>query len=304
MESTRYLVKTHLITDIGFYKSNRQDIPFFVCNVSFLIPPDNLKAISELLYFLTFEDKPAEFCLTIHLEGALNAGVNEKWMSFFITLLADINYSKFRGNHIVFIDSVANMTETYQWVKNLSDQLRSLGFKKIIFHDIRETECEDFRLFNIDFLQNIDSAERLLSESIKELHFYFFSKVIIHESKKIENFINAVSSLEERTTNMAIQINNLNALLANQNEYVAYLEESLKSKTEYLSFLLRPVQENSNDHSSTEVLSDIQKMKNFYHYEYEILPLWFKRLGHIIKVIMGKRSFRSLFDENVKKYRD
>jgi hypothetical protein len=42
-------------------------------------------------------------------------------------------------------------------------------------------------------------------------------------------------------------------------------------------------------------------IKQWYHQEYEILPLWFKRLGHIVKVLMGKRSFRSLFSDNVKK---
>ncbi|MES1222093.1 MAG: hypothetical protein ABUT20_41745, partial [Bacteroidota bacterium] len=42
----------------------------------------------------------------------------------------------------------------------------------------------------------------------------------------------------------------------------------------------------------------------WYYYEYEILPTWFKQIGHIIKVIMGKRSFKSLFKDNVKKYKD
>jgi hypothetical protein len=41
---------------------------------------------------------------------------------------------------------------------------------------------------------------------------------------------------------------------------------------------------------------------NWYQNEYEILPLWYKRLGHIIKVLTGKRSFRSLFRDDVKKY--
>lgn len=42
----------------------------------------------------------------------------------------------------------------------------------------------------------------------------------------------------------------------------------------------------------------------WYHHEYEVLPTWFKRFGHVIKVIMGKRSFKSLFNDNVKKYKD
>jgi hypothetical protein len=42
----------------------------------------------------------------------------------------------------------------------------------------------------------------------------------------------------------------------------------------------------------------------WYHHEYEILPTWYKRIGHFIKVMMGKRTFRSLFSDKVKKYND
>jgi len=49
---------------------------------------------------------------------------------------------------------------------------------------------------------------------------------------------------------------------------------------------------------------EVNYILRFYRNEYEILPLWYKRLGHIIKVIQGKRTFRSLFDKRVKKYKD
>lgn len=49
---------------------------------------------------------------------------------------------------------------------------------------------------------------------------------------------------------------------------------------------------------------EVNYILNFYKNEYEILPLWYKRFGHIIKVIQGKRSLRSLFDKRVKKYKD
>ena len=48
-------------------------------------------------------------------------------------------------------------------------------------------------------------------------------------------------------------------------------------------------------------ISDIVK---FYKNEYEVLPLWYKRFGHVLKVITGKRTFRSLFNDNVKKYKN
>jgi hypothetical protein len=43
-------------------------------------------------------------------------------------------------------------------------------------------------------------------------------------------------------------------------------------------------------------------IKEWYDTEYEVLPLWYKRFGHIIKVFMGKRSLKSLFDDDSEKY--
>lgn len=46
------------------------------------------------------------------------------------------------------------------------------------------------------------------------------------------------------------------------------------------------------------------ELQQYYNREYEALPLWYKRFGHIIKVITGKRSFRSLFNNKIKKQKD
>jgi hypothetical protein len=37
---------------------------------------------------------------------------------------------------------------------------------------------------------------------------------------------------------------------------------------------------------------------NWYQKEYEVLPRWFKRIGQLIRVLMGKRSFASLFNKS------
>jgi hypothetical protein len=54
----------------------------------------------------------------------------------------------------------------------------------------------------------------------------------------------------------------------------------------------------------TKYKDDYENLFKWYHNEYEILPLWYKRFGHILKVMMGKRSFRSLFSDDVKKYKN
>jgi hypothetical protein len=54
----------------------------------------------------------------------------------------------------------------------------------------------------------------------------------------------------------------------------------------------------------TKYKDDYENLFKWYHNEYEILPLWYKRFGHVLKVLMGKRSFRSLFSDDVKKYKN
>ncbi len=41
-----------------------------------------------------------------------------------------------------------------------------------------------------------------------------------------------------------------------------------------------------------------REIQHWYNKEYEVLPLWYKRFGHIIKVFQGHRTLRSLFTNN------
>ena len=41
--------------------------------------------------------------------------------------------------------------------------------------------------------------------------------------------------------------------------------------------------------------SNREDILRWYEKEYEVLPLWYKRFGHIVKVMMGKRSLKSLY---------
>jgi hypothetical protein len=50
--------------------------------------------------------------------------------------------------------------------------------------------------------------------------------------------------------------------------------------------------------------SQYYDLQQWYEREYEVLPVWYKRVGHIVKVLIGKRNFRSLFSDNVKKYKN
>ena len=70
------------------------------------------------------------------------------------------------------------------------------------------------------------------------------------------------------------------------------LVQTLKNKA--LESEIKVMDELARLRSGNKELEDILE---FYHREYEVLPLWYKRVGHILKVVMGKRSFKSLFSD-------
>lgn len=82
----------------------------------------------------------------------------------------------------------------------------------------------------------------------------------------------------------------------------------LQQQVQQLGFLYQAAQQEiRNQVSHNQILrssSQATALQNYYNNEYEVLPLWYKRLGHIVKVLMGKRSFKSLYSDSSKKYRD
>jgi glycosyltransferase involved in cell wall biosynthesis/GT2 family glycosyltransferase len=54
--------------------------------------------------------------------------------------------------------------------------------------------------------------------------------------------------------------------------------------------------------TAPKTLRSDAEVAEWYHNQYEILPAWYKRMGHLIKVIYGRRSFKSLFNDKEKEY--
>jgi hypothetical protein len=94
-------------------------------------------------------------------------------------------------------------------------------------------------------------------------------------SPQLYALIRAHASLEEKFNSL-------------QRKYAASALE-LQHQQQYVDVL-------RSDHAAKEI-------QEFYNREYEILPLWYKRFGQVLKVLTGKRTFSSLFRDNVKKYK-
>ena len=81
---------------------------------------------------------------------------------------------------------------------------------------------------------------------------------------------------------------------------------SFQTETELLKDRLHEAEIKEKNHQAYLEFQkkDLSRTLKWYHYEHEIMTLWYKQFGHVIKVISGKRTFRSLFSDNVKKYID
>ncbi|MDN3654410.1 hypothetical protein QWZ08_02160 [Ferruginibacter paludis] len=126
---------------------------------------------------------------------------------------------------------------------------------------------------------------------------YYASKYIGIKSK---DFIQLTNALSDTETNLFKEnpdlFNHLNQFCQLKNALV-YLNENIQVAKEDLA----------NQKAYLKIFKDQDESLNineFYRNEYEILPLWYKQLGHLIKVMMGKRTWRSLFNNNVKKYKN
>jgi hypothetical protein len=110
--------------------------------------------------------------------------------------------------------------------------------------------------------------------------------------ESIEKEIRTVyARLQNETPRLSVALSQ-NAAMKKEIIDLAKVNRQLKEEKQILNTLL----DMSSQHN------EVNYILNFYKNEYEILPLWFKRLGHIIKVFMGKRTFKSLFDDNVKRH--
>lgn len=150
------------------------------------------------------------------------------------------------------------------------------------------------------FLEQVDVDENYLEKN------YFFNFRYVGEYVFFKrNSLQAAIELEKYFSSMC------NAILSNTPLLKEGLQEYLSLKRKYLEQQV----ENSvleerlhNAEITIEVIrskykDDYEQLIKWYHNEYEILPLWYKRFGHIIKVLTGKRTFKSLFFDHVKKYK-
>jgi hypothetical protein len=205
-------------------------------------------------------------------------------------MLYGTNYL-FRHNHAV-IYFVGDRSKCYEnSKKSFSIALGSLGFASFI------REAEGWTLSGIHgdswFLQVGNeplSREELFNNYFDLLTCTFFIDqticVICPVQKNLSHTLEAIEQTERSVAKSHPRLHELFRLhrsLSRQNEELTNenkrLEIDVINQKQYLAVLRNE--------------REMEKIIEFYHKEYEVLPLWYKRFGHMIKLLTGRRKVRS-----------
>jgi hypothetical protein len=187
---------------------------------------------------------------------------------------------------------VGNRSECYEnSKKNISDAVGSLGFAS------SPEVVETWTLSGIHgacwFPQVVNqpvSKEELSNSYFDLLTCKFFIDqticVICPDQKNLLQALEAIELAEKSIAKSHPHLHKLFRLhqaLSRQNEKLSNenkrLEIDVINQKQYLAVLRNE--------------KEMEKIIHFYHSQYEVLPLWYKRFGHMIKLLTGKRKVRS-----------
>lgn len=151
-----------------------------------------------------------------------------------------------------------------------------------------------------------------------------FEEWVAANQKPYLDLFLAYKATNEKLLNLDIENQNLKFRIGNYNDYLNLLRETAIWHVDEYQRIHREKEMamqrlNSLSHETSyanvyapsapptylydnEVLKELDYLRsnretiiNWYTKEYEALPMWYKRFGHVIKVMMGKRSFKSLY---------
>jgi glycosyltransferase involved in cell wall biosynthesis len=128
-------------------------------------------------------------------------------------------------------------------------------------------------------------------------------KILFHYRRRADSMINTEGILKHiyhvhsMVENNKSWIGSYSTIIHKQ---LVTLTEELRLKNTSLQDEVNYIRRTGNMDSGESAEGRLEKIKEWYRKEYEELPLWYKRFGHLLKVLKGKRSLKSLFSKSEK----
>ncbi len=273
--------------------------------ISFKIDPASFHLIDSFYKKLFLSSPKNSFCLLIELNSEIKKR-DEQFDTIAELLVSFSFHSKYlktgQGNPFFLFET--DLPDADNYISTIRKVFKEHGYKDIeaikVYNKSTPASKDENRNVYFRVNGNIDSLSSEYSNSIKQLTsdstLFFF----MNDSQSLPELLDRIEKTEtiiHESMPQAYGLLKENMFLkAKQRELILereLLQEQLDSLSSY----------QLHQSSDSRYKRQITELLNFYKNEYEILPIWYKRFGHIIKVLTGKRTFRSLFDKKTPKYR-
>jgi hypothetical protein len=276
--------------------------------IAYKISSKSISAIDIFYKKVFLSPKKYNFCLLLDPENESDklSTEFENTLDFLVSFTFHSNYIKTEYDDPLVLFEVSQ-TNTHKYISVIREAFKSHGYNDIKPMIIGKRDVALMEHFNknirFDLKKNFDSLPSEYINAIKKVtssHFCFY--FFLECPEELPTFLNIIKETDLMIRRDLPQVYSL----LTENRSLNLEESKLISKLELLQEQLNSLNNYHSNYNSAIVGYRKQntELLKFYKNEYEILPTWYKRLGHIVKVLMGKRTFRSLFDDNVKKYRD
>ena len=263
----------------------------------------------DLLYNAQVFKNTNRFCLALQEQvfGTENHDVENFLSESLGPLFFNSSYFTLNGHPLVIILKSAKNGDSGLPQKKVTDVLKAifsyLGYDNFYYCFVDRHKREVVST-NLERRLSIYDQEAGIDHDVKNWYLNFLQKS--KDSQELILFFppdsNSLSIPNSELKNAEMEFRNENP------QAFALLEENIRfaKRLEQCEISVQVLREDlASRNAYIGVPRNALKMvSDFYHNEYEILPLWYKRFGHIIKVVIGKRTFRSLFNDKVKKYKD
>ncbi len=277
---------------------------------SFIFNVESNEQVDTVFRYIFSKENNRPFSISISVNNNYEESDMKSWLNKLYLILCHPLYLRDNGKLIIGIlsdNSVDYLQQNAfkQLTLGLSNQSFNVSFINFnqpgiknandpvfYFKDMKLSD-EEFQQWYLNNLEKSGSELQIFILQNKEIVNTIIQKIekterkILEETPLVYKIIYNEVTFSTRKKELELTIENL--------------KQDLVSKKEYLNFLLGKNADGTIN--GTADLIPSMKIKKFYHQEYEVLPLWYKRIGHIIKVLTGKRTFRSLYDNKAPKYK-
>ena len=257
--------------------------------------PNNVGEIISLHESIQKELSLAPFAVLITAGYLQPEKDRENLLDAFTSIFFQPSYYNVNLRPVLFVE--ASVSNQQEFVDELEKKCHKQGLKNFIKYRIQTALDVNYEHFpfcyltpqgNVDFdlLLHNWTQEYLKSDKAEEIH------ILLADGSNrdiIDTLIN-----NETTFKITDSFR-----IANQ----FYEKEYLIKQYEHELHLKSIAEKHNRMYLSIQKTGRADALDWYYH-EYEVLPTWYKQFGHIIKVIIGKRSFISLFRDDVKKNKD